>query len=64
MDFKFPSNESLPRGTLEEYHLNNHHLLNDVFAAENGVSRDEDGNSQILSDYTSTSNTNTNSRKL
>ncbi|CAI5338725.1 ASB_HP2_G0054010.mRNA.1.CDS.1 [Saccharomyces cerevisiae] len=61
MDFKFPSNESLPRGTLEEYHLNNHHLLNDVFAAENGVSRDEDGNSQILSDYTSTSNTNTNS---
>lgn len=61
MDFKFPSNESLPRGTLEEYHLNNHHLLNDVFAAENGVSRDEDVNSQILSDYTSTSNTNTNS---
>lgn len=61
MDFKFPSNESLPRGTLEEYHLNNHHLLNDVFAAENGVSRDEDGNSQTLSDYTSTSNTNTNS---
>lgn len=32
-----------------------------MFAAENGVSRDEDGNSQILSDYTSTSNTNTNS---
>lgn len=61
IDFKFPSNESLPRGTLEEYHLNNHHLLNDVLAAENPLTHDEDTNSQILSDYTSASNTNTNS---
>lgn len=61
VDFKFPSNESLPRGTMEEYHLNNHHLLNNALGGENPVTHDEDATSQILSDYTSASNTNTNS---
>ncbi|CAI4054278.1 hypothetical protein SUVZ_16G1290 [Saccharomyces uvarum] len=61
VDFKFPSNESLPRGTMEEYHLNNHHLLNNALGGENPVTHDEDTTSQILSDYTSASNTNTNS---
>lgn len=56
MSFKFPSTESLRDATLDEYHLNNHHLLNDNV----GKSFDEVA-SQILSDYTSTSNTNTNS---
>ncbi|QID88278.1 Altered inheritance of mitochondria protein 44 [Saccharomyces pastorianus] len=61
IDFKFPSTESLPRGTMEEYHLNNHHLLNNTLGGENPVTHDEDATSQILSDYTSASNTNTNS---
>lgn len=54
MDFKFPSTEHLPDNQLDEYHLNNHHLLND------GVSKkqEEDSASQILSDYTA-SNSNT-----
>lgn len=56
MSFKFPSTESLRDTTLDEYHLNNHHLLNDNM----GKNFDEVA-SQILSDYTSASNTNTNS---
>ncbi|QLL30967.1 hypothetical protein HG536_0A07820 [Torulaspora globosa] len=56
MAFKFPSTENLRDETLDEYHLSNHHLLNDNI----GKNFDEVA-SQILSDYTSTSNTNTNS---
>lgn len=62
MDFKFPSTESLPIDSIEEADLNNHHLLNvslkkdDVSPHENNT----DNASQILSDYTSASNTNSN----
>lgn len=56
MAFKFPSTENLRDETLDEYHLSNHHLLNDNI----GKNFDEAA-SQILSDYTSASNTNTNS---
>lgn len=61
MGFKFPSTESLPKVTLDEYDLNNHHLLNDNANSNNKRIDNEDAVSQILSDYTSTSNTNTNS---
>lgn len=53
MAFKFPSTESLQDVTLDEYHLNNHHLLND-----NVGKNSDDVASQILSD---SSNTNTQS---
>lgn len=56
MAFKFPSTDSLQDVTLDEYHLNNHHLLND-----NVGKLSDDAASQILSDYTSASNTNTQS---
>lgn len=56
MTFKFPSTESLAKTNLDEYHLNNHHLLNHYHK-----NADSDDASQILSDYTSNSNTNTNS---
>ncbi|QLQ81429.1 hypothetical protein HG537_0F01900 [Torulaspora globosa] len=51
MAFKFPSTENLRDETLDEYHLSNHHLLNDNIKSFDEVA------SQILSDYTST-NTN------
>lgn len=56
MAFKFPSTDSLQDVRLDEYHLNNHHLLND-----NVGKCSDDAASQILSDYTSASNTNTQS---
>lgn len=61
MGFKFPSTESLPKESLDEYYLNNHHLLNDNVDSNNKRVDNEDAASQILSDYTSGSNTNTNS---
>ena len=75
VDFKFPSTESLPRSEQkDEMELNNHHLLNvqlnskthlDVAGRStsqvSSTHNDNDDNvSQILSDYTSASNTNSN----
>ncbi|CAD1780503.1 similar to Saccharomyces cerevisiae YPL158C AIM44 Protein of unknown function [Maudiozyma barnettii] len=67
VDFKFPSTESLPRDSIEEVELNNHHLLNvtlkkgrEPSASELSHQEDSDNVSQILSDYTSASNTNSN----
>ncbi|EDO17143.1 hypothetical protein Kpol_1072p13 [Vanderwaltozyma polyspora DSM 70294] len=65
-DFKFPSTESLLKNEMDEYHLDNHHLLNDSIPRVNvttanmhsGSAIDSDTNSQILSDYTSFSNPN------
>ncbi|GAV54994.1 hypothetical protein ZYGR_0AS03170 [Zygosaccharomyces rouxii] len=81
MGFKFPSVESMPQDSLDEYHMNNHHLLNDNIAKsqqahaqaqaqaqaqshphiQKPISTDEDALSNLNSDYTSGSNTNTNS---
>ncbi|SMN22121.1 similar to Saccharomyces cerevisiae YPL158C AIM44 Protein of unknown function [Maudiozyma saulgeensis] len=67
VDFKFPSTESLPRGKIEEEELNNHHLLNvtlkkgrDSSYSQSSHHDESDNVSQILSDYTSASNTNSN----
>ena len=76
VDFKFPSTESLPRSEQkDEIELNNHHLLNVQLNSKSHLDvagrspsqvsatshNDNDDNvSQILSDYTSASNTNSN----
>ncbi|GMM56910.1 Aim44 protein [Maudiozyma humilis] len=61
VDFKFPSTESLPRGNATEQDMNNHHLLNaTIKTGEIAESEQGDNVSQILSDYTSASNTNSN----
>ncbi|SJM86219.1 related to Altered inheritance of mitochondria protein 44 [Zygosaccharomyces bailii] len=61
MGFKFPSVDNQPEA-LDEYHLNNHHLLNDnITKSHQKVNNEDDGVSQIQSDYTSASNANTNS---
>ncbi|KAG0671526.1 Altered inheritance of mitochondria protein 44 [Maudiozyma exigua] len=76
VDFKFPSTESLPRSEQKnEIELNNHHLLNVQLNSKNHLDiagrsssqvssthhdSNDDNVSQILSDYTSASNTNSN----
>lgn len=70
MGFKFPSVENVPQDPPDEYHMNNHHLLNDNIAKsqqtqaqlhQKPILSDEDALSNINSDYTSGSNPNTNS---
>lgn len=61
MGFKFPSVDNQLEG-LDEYRLNNHHLLNEnIVKSHQKTTTDDDGVSQIQSDYTSASNANTNS---
>lgn len=57
MSFKFPSTESLPQANLDEFHMSNHYLLN----SNHKSTESDEAASQILSDYTSASNTGTNS---
>lgn len=65
MDFKFPSRESLPKFELDEFHLNNHYLLNDSVQSKSDRSQsnlavDDEATSQILSDYSNPTTTTTN----
>ena len=59
-DFKFPSIEALPRFVLHEEDLNNHYIVNEVFSKSPDLKARDDNESQLVSEYTSVSNTNTN----
>ena len=59
-DFKFPSIEALPRFVLHEEDLNNHYIVNEVFSKSPVLKARDDNESQLVSEYTSVSNTNTN----